>query len=326
MFSFFKSKKVPLEKTNVQLEEIALEKKLSKTRSKFSDGLLNFVLGKKEIDDDLIDDLQDLLIMADVGIQVSTKVIDHLNDQISRKHINDPSVLIDHLKSKLLAILKPVAIPLEQTTQNSPYVILVLGVNGAGKTTSIGKLAKQLKDQGKTVMLAAGDTFRAAAVEQLQEWGVRNDIPVIAQPTGSDSASVVFDAYESAKAKKIDILIADTSGRLHTNDALMSELKKIKRVLTKGDETAPHETLLVIDGGMGQNALSQAVEFNKAMDLTGIAITKLDGTAKGGILFAIAEKLELPIRFIGVGEGIDDLIPLNAKDYVDAVLSTYNTN
>jgi fused signal recognition particle receptor len=175
-------------------------------------------------------------------------------------------------------------------------------------------------------MLAAGDTFRAAAVEQLQEWGVRNDIPVIAQPTGSDSASVVFDAYESAKAKKIDILIADTSGRLHTNDALMSELKKIKRVLTKGDETAPHETLLVIDGGMGQNALSQAVEFNKAMDLTGIAITKLDGTAKGGILFAIAEKLELPIRFIGVGEGIDDLIPLNAKDYVDAVLSTYNTN
>ncbi len=320
MFSFLKRKKVPQDASQ---PEQTLENKLDKTRSRFGDGLLNLVLGKKKVDDELIEELQDMLIMADVGIAVSTRVIENLTEQVSRKHINNADVLLTHLKAELLKILQPVAIPLEQKNQQKPFVILVIGVNGSGKTTSIGKLTKQLQQQGQSVMLAAGDTFRAAAVEQLQEWGERNQVPVIAQATGADSASVIFDALESARAKNIDVLIADTAGRLHTDGSLMNELKKIKRVLGKSDPNIPHETLLVIDGGMGQNALNQALEFHKEMNLTGIAITKLDGTAKGGIVFSIAEQLKLPIRFIGVGEGIDDLMPLDAEEFVEAIFATH---
>mgnify|MGYP002634929008 FL=1 len=274
-------------------------------------------MGKKKIDEALLEDLEMLLIGADIGIQTTDKVIESVRKKASRKELKDSDGLYELIKIELESFL--ITENLLQTNVDKTFVILVVGINGAGKTTTIGKLAKLFQSEGKSVMLAAGDTFRAAAVEQLQVWGQRNDIPVIAQKTGADAASVVYDAYQSAIAKNIDILIADTAGRLHTQDNLMQELEKIKRVLKKHNEDAPHETLLVIDGGSGQNAIQQANEFHKSINLSGLAVTKLDGTAKGGVLFAISDSLKLPIRFIGVGEAIDDLKPFNAKDFVDAL-------
>lgn len=296
-----------------------LSKSLEKTRRTFSDGMADFLLGKKSIDLDLLDELEARLLSADVGIDATTTIIDELQNSISRKTIND----IDALQLKLAEIMKSILQPCEQVLDTriaKPFVILVVGINGAGKTTSIGKLANHFKQQGKSVMLAAGDTFRAAAVEQLQEWGQRNNVPVVAQGTGADPASVIFDAVQSASSKNIDIIIADTAGRLHTQDNLMDELEKIKRVLGKLDATAPHETLIVMDAGFGQNALHQVQQFHNTIGLTGLAVTKLDGTAKGGILFSIASTLKLPVRFIGVGEGINDLKPFNAAEFVDALL------
>ena len=296
-----------------------LSRSLEKTKRTFSDGMADFLLGKKSISTDFLDELETHLISADVGIDATTTIIDELQNNISRKVINDT----ESLQLKLAEIMKTVLQPCQQTLDTEsakPFVILVVGINGAGKTTSIGKLANFYKQQGKSVMLAAGDTFRAAAVEQLQEWGKRNDVPVVSQGTGADPASVIFDAVESASSKNIDIIIADTAGRLHTQDNLMDELAKIKRVLGKIDASAPHETLIVMDAGFGQNALHQVQQFNDSIGLTGMAVTKLDGTAKGGILFSIAQTLNLPIRFIGVGEGINDLKPFNASEFVDALL------
>ena len=295
----------------------SLKDRLFKSKKKLGDGLSSLVIGKKKIDEDLLEELEVLLISSDIGIQTTDKVIESVRKKASRKELKDEDSLYQLIKIELESLLitdsdfKP--------SFETPFVILVVGINGAGKTTTIGKLAKLFQSEGKSVMLAAGDTFRAAAVEQLQVWGERNDIPVIAQKTGSDAASVVYDAYQSAIAKKIDILIADTAGRLHTQDNLMQELEKIKRVLKKHNEEAPHETLLVIDGGSGQNAVQQAKEFHKSINLSGLAITKLDGTAKGGVLFSISDALKLPIRFIGVGEAIEDLKPFNSKDFVDAL-------
>jgi fused signal recognition particle receptor len=282
--------------------------------------MADFVLGKKELDRHMLDELECTLLSADVGIEATSKIIDTLQSQITRKAMNNVDALYIALSDVMTNILKPCEQPLVIDTEHKPYVILVVGINGAGKTTSIGKLAHHFQQQGKSVLLAAGDTFRAAAVEQLKEWGKRNNVPVIAQGTGADPASVIFDAIASASSKKIDIVIADTAGRLHTQDHLMEELKKIKRVMGKLDTSAPHETLLIMDAGFGQNGLQQAQQFHEAMALSGLAITKLDGTAKGGILFAIASKLKLPIRFIGVGEGIEDLRPFHAEEFVKAIL------
>jgi len=301
-----------------------LSKSLEKTKRTFSDGMADFFLGKKSIDDELLDELETRLLSADVGIDATTTIIDELQSDISRKAINDA----EGLHIKLAQIMKSILQPCEQslssvianTESDKPFVILVVGINGAGKTTSIGKLAHHFIQQGKSVMLAAGDTFRAAAVEQLQEWGKRNNVPVVAQGTGADPASVIFDAVASASSKNIDIVIADTAGRLHTQDNLMDELAKIKRVLGKLDPEAPHETLIVMDAGFGQNALHQVQQFHDSIGLTGMAVTKLDGTAKGGILFSIANTLSLPVRFIGVGESINDLRPFNASEFVDALL------
>jgi fused signal recognition particle receptor len=296
-----------------------LSHSLEKTKRTFSDGMADFFLGKKSIDSELLDELETRLLSADVGVDATTTIIDELQRNISRKVINDAESLHIKLAEVMKSILQPCEQPLNTDTAK-PFVILVVGINGAGKTTSIGKLAHHFVKQGKSVMLAAGDTFRAAAVEQLQEWGRRNNVPVIAQGTGADAASVIFDAVASASSKKIDIVIADTAGRLHTQDNLMEELAKIKRVLGKLDANAPHETLIVMDAGFGQNALNQVQQFHNSIGLTGMAVTKLDGTAKGGILFSIANKLNLPVRFIGVGEGINDLRPFNAGEFVDALL------
>ncbi len=297
-----------------------LKSGLGKTRHNFTAGLADLVLGKKEIDDDLLEELETQLLMADVGVEATQQIIHNLTEQVSRKELGDSDALYAALKQELRKLLgdnRPLQI---DNTQHSPYVILMVGINGAGKTTTIGKLAKRLQLEGRSVMLAAGDTFRAAAVEQLQEWGRRNEIPVIAQQSGADSASVIFDAVEAAKSRGVDVLIADTAGRLHTQSNLMEELKKVRRVMGKLDNSAPHEVMLVVDGGTGQNALQQAEHFDKAVGLTGITVSKLDGTAKGGVLFAIAKKFGFPIRFIGVGEGIDDLREFDADDYVDALL------
>ena len=283
-------------------------KGLSKTRHQLGDGIGRLLLGKKEISQDLLDELETLLISADLGMETTQTVLNQLAERLARKQLSDGNAVYDALKSHLQSILGESNQTLTlETADHSPFVILMVGVNGAGKTTTIGKLAKQFQRQGKKVMLAAGDTFRAAAVEQLHVWGERNDIPVIAQHTGADSASVIFDALQAAKARKVDILIADTAGRLHTHGNLMDELKKVKRVLQKLCPEAPHETMLVLDASIGQNALVQARQFNEAVGLTGITMTKLDGTAKGGILFAIANELGIPFRYIGIGEGIEDL-------------------
>ena len=315
MLNFFKKKQ------NLSLKEEeqkpSLRDRLFKSKKKLGDGLSSLVIGKKKIDEDLLEELEVLLISSDVGIQTTDKVIESVRKKAPRKELKDEDSLYQLIKLELESLLVTDS-DLEPSTE-IPFVILVVGINGAGKTTTIGKLAKLFQGEGKSVMLAAGDTFRAAAVEQLQVWGERNDITVIAQKTGADAASVVYDAYQSAIAKKTDILIADTAGRLHTQDNLMQELEKIKRVLKKHNENAPHETLLVIDGGSGQNAVQQANEFHKSINLSGLAITKLDGTAKGGVLFSISDALKLPIRFIGVGEAIEDLKPFNSKDFVDAL-------
>ena len=295
----------------------SLKVRLFKSKKKLGDGLSSLVIGKKKIDEDLLEELEVLLISSDIGIQTTDKVIENVRKKASRKELKDEDSLYQLIKVELESLL--ITDSNFNPSYEIPFVILVVGINGAGKTTTIGKLAKLFQSEGKSVMLAAGDTFRAAAVEQLQVWGERNDIPVIAQKTGSDAASVVYDAYQSAIATNIDILIADNAGRLHTQDNLMQELEKIKRVLKKHNEGAPHETLLVIDGGSGQNAVQQAKEFHKSINLSGLAITKLDGTAKGGVLFSISDALKLPIRFIGVGEAIEDLKPFNSKDFVDAL-------
>lgn len=297
-----------------------LKDKLSRTREVFSEGLARIFLGKKEIDAEVLEELENLLLSADVGVEATQEIIDKLQDKISRKQVSDFQALETTLKQLLAALLQPYEQPLEPKEQR-PYVILMVGVNGSGKTTTIGKLAKRFQMQGKSVMLAAGDTFRAAAVEQLQVWGERNNIPVIAQESGADSASVIFDAFQAAKARKIDILIADTAGRLHTQHPLMEELKKVARVLQKIDGQAPHEVMLVLDAGIGQNALVQAKKFHEIIKVTGLTLTKLDGTAKGGIIFNIANTLKLPIRFVGVGEGIDDLRPFSADEFVSALFN-----
>ena len=297
-----------------------LSQRLNRTRAKLSEGIASVVLGKKSIDDEVLEELETQLITADLGVEVTQIVIYELTQRVARKQLDDADALYAALREILRAILAPSHQPLVIPTQDSPFVILMVGINGVGKTTTIGKLAKQFQQQGHSVMLAAGDTFRAAAVEQLQVWGDRNDIPVVSQPTGSDAASVVFDALQSAKARNIDILIADTAGRLHTQNNLMEELKKVKRVMGKIDQAAPHEVMLVLDAGTGQNALAQAVEFEQAAGVSGLTLTKLDGTAKGGIIFAIAQKMKLPIRYIGVGESIDDLRTFDADEFVDALL------
>jgi len=296
-----------------------LRTRLARTRSSFTDSLANLLLGRKTIDAQLLEDLETLLLTADVGVEATTRIIEDLTNRVRRKELADPQVLTQTLKDQLLAILERSQTPPAPVPASRPRVILMVGINGAGKTTTIGKLARHCQDQGQAVMLAAGDTFRAAAVEQLQIWGERNRIPVIAQHTGADSASVVFDALQAAKARNVDILIADTAGRLHTKTNLMDELAKIARVMKKIDPEAPHEVLLVVDAGTGQNALNQAIQFHQAVGLTGLVLTKLDGTAKGGIVFAIAERLGVPIRYIGVGEAIEDLQPFDPRAFVDAL-------
>lgn len=297
-----------------------LRTRLSRTRSQFGDGLGNLFLGRKRIDDDLMEELETLLITADVGMDATTRIIRDLTERVKRKSLADPQALLQALKDELRDILQGADGPVRQPADGRPQVLLMVGINGAGKTTTIGKLAKRLKEEGNSVMLAAGDTFRAAAVEQLETWGERNDIPVIAQHTGADSASVVFDALQAATSRGADVLIADTAGRLHTKSNLMDELSKVARVLKKIDPEAPHEVMLVVDATTGQNALNQAEHFHRAVGLTGITLTKLDGTAKGGIVFAIAERLKVPIRFIGVGESIEDLRPFDPDEFIDALL------
>lgn len=298
-----------------------LKQGLSKTSASIGEGMASLFLGKKIIDDELLEDIETRLLTADVGVEATSVIIQRLTQKVARKELADADALYKSLQAELAAMLKPVEQPLKITSQNKPFVILVVGVNGAGKTTTIGKLAKKLQLEGKKVMLAAGDTFRAAAVEQLQVWGERNKIPVIAQHTGADSASVIFDAVQAAKARGIDVLIADTAGRLHTKDNLMEELKKVRRVISKLDADAPHEVLLVLDAGTGQNAINQAKQFNQTVQLTGLALTKLDGTAKGGVIFALAKQFGLPIRYIGVGEGIDDLRTFEAEPFVQALFA-----
>lgn len=297
----------------------ALSRGLKRTRSQLSSGLANLLLGEKNIDAALLEEIETQLLSADVGIAATQRIVADMKARVKRKELFSSEALFKALQDALVATLTPCNTSWALPHDIKPYVILVVGVNGAGKTTTIGKLAKQLQKAGKSVMLAAGDTFRAAAIEQLQVWGERNNIPVIAQRSGSDSASVVYDALAAAKARNIDVLIADTAGRLHTQSHLMEELKKIKRVLSKLDADAPHETMLVLDAGIGQNALRQAEQFNEAVKLTSVSITKLDGTAKGGMIFSLAETLKLPIRFVGVGEGIDDLQPFEARTFVEAL-------
>ena len=292
---------------------------LSKTRKTLNSHLGNFFLGKKVIDESILEELETALLLTDVGIDTTDAVLQEIKDQLSRKALQDSEALFKALKTSLKARLTPLAQPL--TLSQTPFSVLMVGINGAGKTTSIAKLAHYYQQQGHSVMLAAGDTFRAAAIEQLQSWGEANQAPVIAQHQGADSASVIFDAMASAQAKNINLLLADTAGRLHTQDHLMQELAKVKRVMNKQQPEAPHETLLVIDAGIGQNALVQCKQFHEAIGVTGLCITKLDGTAKGGIVFALAEQCGIPIRFIGVGEGIDDLQPFDPDEFVDALFA-----
>jgi len=292
---------------------------LSRTRQSLTGGVADLVLGSKTIDDALLEEIETMLLVADVGVDATREIIDKLTQQVARKELGDAEALMAALHDHMQTILEPVSQPLRLAVDSGPFVILMVGINGAGKTTTIGKLAHRFQQEGKKVMLAAGDTFRAAAVEQLQTWGERNDIAVIAQQQGADSASVIFDALQSARSRGIDVLIADTAGRLHTQSNLMEELKKIKRVMGKLDEQAPHEVMLVVDAGTGQNALNQAEEFHNTVGLTGITLTKLDGTARGGIVFAIARQLNIPLRFIGVGEGIENLREFDAKEFVDAL-------
>ncbi|MBN3068800.1 signal recognition particle-docking protein FtsY [Pectobacterium brasiliense] len=296
-----------------------LKRSLVKTRQNLGSGFIGLFRGKK-IDDDLFDELEEQLLVADVGVETTRKIIGSLTEHASRRQLKDADTLFVKLKEEMAEILAKVDAPLN-IEGKTPYVILMVGVNGVGKTTTIGKMARQFQAQGKSVMLAAGDTFRAAAVEQLQVWGQRNNVAVVAQHTGADSASVIFDAIQAAKARGVDVLIADTAGRLQNKAHLMEELKKIVRVMKKLDEDAPHEVMLTLDASTGQNAVSQAKLFNEAVGLTGITLTKLDGTAKGGVIFAIADQFAIPIRYIGVGEGIEDLRPFKADDFIEALFA-----
>ena len=297
-----------------------LGKALRKTRGVIADGIAEIIGTRTSIDDALLEDIESILLTADVGVEATQRIIGGLEARVSRSEITDGTALLASLENDMLEILEPVEAPLSVPDSGGPYVILVIGINGAGKTTTIGKLSARLKSDGRSVMIAAGDTFRAAAIEQLQEWGERAGVPVVAQQPGADSASVIFDAFAAARARGIDVLIADTAGRLHTRVGLMDELRKVRRVIGKIDAAAPHEVLLVLDAGTGQNALTQAVHFHDSIGVTGIALTKLDGTAKGGIIFAIAERLGLPIRLIGVGEGVDDLRDFDARTFVAAII------
>ena len=298
-----------------------LKNGLSKTRGRVTAGVQTLVLGEKAIDQAVLDDVEGQLLSADVGLEATDQIIGNLREKLDRRQLSDGEAFLAGLKQELQEILKPSSKPLQIPESEIPFLLLVVGVNGVGKTTTIGKLAKKFQAEGRSVMLAAGDTFRAAAVEQLQAWGERNNVPVVAQATRADSASVIFDAAQSAKARNIDVLIADTAGRLHTKENLMIELEKIVRVLKKQDERFPHEIMLVLDATTGQNALNQAESFNKTTTLSGITLTKLDGTAKGGVVFALAKRLGLPIRFLGVGEHVDDLRPFDAEQFIDALFS-----
>ncbi len=297
-----------------------LRERLSRTRATLGEGLGRLLLGKKQVDDELLEELETRLLTADVGIDATRAILDALPERLSRRDNSDPEALLKALRESMVELLQPCQIPL-QLSNHTPFVILMVGINGAGKTTTIGKLARQFQGQGKRVMLAAGDTFRAAAVEQLKAWGERNEVAVIAQQSGADSASVIYDAVESARARQIDLLIADTAGRLHTQSNLMEELRKVKRVMQKLDADTPHEVMLILDAGTGQNGIHQARQFHEAVGLTGITLTKMDGTAKGGVIFAISQQLQIPIRYIGVGEQLDDLRPFEAEAFVDAILS-----
>jgi fused signal recognition particle receptor len=316
-----------LEKPFVEQQDIEkssllgkLKRGLARTKGSIGSGIVNLFRGKA-IDDELFEELETQLLVADVGMDTTVKIIKQLTESSDRKQLKDGDTLYQLLKEQMADILRKVESPLTLKTESGPFVILMVGVNGVGKTTTTGKMAKQFQQQGKKVMLAAGDTFRAAAVEQIQVWGERNNIPVVAQQTGSDSASVIFDAFQSAKAKNIDVLIADTAGRLQNKEHLMEELKKVVRVIKKIAPEAPHEIMLTLDAGTGQNAVSQTKLFNEAVGLTGISLTKLDGTAKGGIIFAIADQFDIPIRYVGIGESIDDLRPFNSQDFVNALFS-----
>ncbi len=293
---------------------------LARTRAGLGDWLGGLRAGAVAVDADLLELLEERLLSADVGVEVTEKIMGHLGARLGRRELRDAGALADAVREELLAILRPCEQPLVIAPDERPFVLLMVGINGAGKTTTIGKLAQQLRRDGRQVMLAAGDTFRAAAVEQLQAWGERNQVPVIApHSAGADPAAVIYDAVQAARARRVDVLIVDTSGRLHTQTNLMEELKKIKRVIAKADSAAPQEVMLVVDAGTGQNALMQAQRFHQAVGLTGITLTKLDGTARGGIIFALAEKVGVPIRYIGVGEGIDDLREFNAEEFVEAL-------
>jgi fused signal recognition particle receptor len=323
---FRKNKKQPGAVQDVQLRPAEqsgadpLEQRLEDTRRQLGQRLGALLTGRSTIDDSLLDEIETTLITSDIGVKAALEIVENLRLGIRNKAISEPVQVLPAVQAELYELIEPCEQFLAVDESRKPFVILMVGVNGAGKTTTIGKLAQRFKEDGLSVMLAAGDTFRAAAVEQLKSWGDRNDVPVVAQATGADSAAVIFDALQSAKARNIDLLIADTAGRLHTQHNLMEELKKIRRVMSRIDETAPHETMLVVDAGTGQNALNQAREFNQAVGLTGITLTKLDGTARGGVLFGIAHELGLPIRFIGVGEAAKDLRPFDAGTFINAIL------
>jgi fused signal recognition particle receptor len=332
MFRIFRKKKDAKGKAELgQLQDVQLrpveqagaeplDDRMERSRSQFGQKLKGLLTSHSTLNEDLLDELETTLLTADVGVKASLEIMDNLRIAIANKSIRDPAALLPAVQAELFELVEPCEQFLVVDKSRKPFVILMVGVNGAGKTTTIGKLAQRFKEDGLSVMLAAGDTFRAAAVEQLQAWGQRNDIPVVAQGSGADSAAVLFDALQSAKAKGVDVLIADTAGRLHTQSNLMEELKKIRRVMSKVDETAPHEVMLVVDAGNGQNALNQAQQFNEAVSITGITVTKLDGTARGGVLFAIAGELGIPIRFIGVGEAAKDLRPFDAGSFIHAIL------
>ena len=323
---FRKNKKKPGEVQDVQLRpaeqsgQDPLEARLEDTRKQLGQRLGALLSKRSSIDEDLLDEIETTLITADIGVQAALEIVENLRTAIANRVISEPNQVLPAVQAELFELIESCEQFLAVDEQRKPFVILMVGVNGAGKTTTIGKLAQRLKEDGLSVMLAAGDTFRAAAVEQLKSWGERNDIPVVAQGSGADSAAVIYDALQSAKARHFDVLIADTAGRLHTQSNLMEELKKIHRVMGRIDESAPHEIMLVVDAGTGQNALNQAREFNQAVGLTGITVTKLDGTARGGVLFGIAHELGLPIRYIGVGEAAKDLRPFDAGSFVNAIL------
>ena len=292
---------------------------LKRTRAGLTEGLATLFVGRRELDDELLEELEMRLLSSDVGMEATQRILDGVVERVGRGQLTTGGAVLEALNSEVARILEPVEQPLEVDTSKRPFVILTVGVNGAGKTTTIGKLASRFRSEGHSVMIAAGDTFRAAAVEQLEQWGERVGCPVVSQPTGADPASVVYDAHEAARARGTDVLIADTAGRLHTQSNLMDELRKIRRVLGRHDTSAPHETLLILDGGNGQNALSQAEQFKEAVAVTGLAVTKLDGTARGGVLLALAERLQLPVRYIGVGERVEDLRTFRAKDFAEAL-------